>query len=78
MEKIRIKIQKDREVIQFEVAEYLHHEGDRCKFDVFKDGEFVVGLEPDAHEYLRICKNPGILNEEIIYLIADRIEALQL
>jgi len=78
MEKIRISIEKDREVMQFEVAEYLHHEGDRCKFDIFKNGEFVVGLEPDAHEYLRICKNPGILDEEVIYLIADKIEALQL
>ena len=78
MEKIKINIEKNHELLQFEVAEYLHHEGDRCKFDVFKDGQFVVGLEPDAHEYLRICKNPGVLNEEVIYLIADKIEAMQL
>lgn len=78
MEKIRINIEKDKEILQFEVAEYLHHNGDRCKFDVFQDGEFVAAFAPDAQDYLHICKNPGILQEELLYLIADKIEALHI
>jgi hypothetical protein len=78
MDKHRLSIEKDEQVFHFEVADYIHHEHERCKFEVFQNGEFVAGFEPDAHEYLKICKNPGILDEEILYLIADKIEALNL
>ena len=57
----------------FEVRDYLHHEEDRCKFEVFQDGKMLVSLEPDE-DSLRICKNPGRLDVETIHLIIDKIE----
>ncbi|MGZ3872424.1 MAG: hypothetical protein ACXVJD_05880 [Mucilaginibacter sp.] len=75
MEKFKISVSKDKEIFQFEVADYLHHEDGHCKFEVFQNGEFVAAFQPDSHEYLRICKNPGILDEEVLYLLADQIEA---
>lgn len=78
MEKFKIDVSQDKEIFHFEVLDYLHHEGEKCKFEVFMDGKLVAAFEPDAHEYLRICKNPGNLNEEILYMVADQIEASHL
>ena len=75
MDKFQISVIRDKETIDFEVLDYLHHEGERCKFEIFKNGEFIAGFEPDSHEYLRICKNPGMVEEELLYLIADKLEA---
>ena len=76
MDKTKLNIEQDGQLLTFEVAEYLHHEDETCKFEVFQHGTFVAGFEPDKHKYLRICKNPGILEEEILYLIADKLEGL--
>jgi len=78
MDKISINIEKDKQVLTFEVADYLHHESEHCKFEVFKNGEFVAGFEPDKQHYLHVCKNPGIVDEEILFLLADKIEAMNL
>ena len=78
MEKFTISISKDQEIHHFEVIDYPHHEGERCKFEVFQNGKYVAGFEPDAHEYLRICKNTGNLDNEVLYLLADQIEAYHL
>jgi hypothetical protein len=75
MEKFPVTISKDKDLHHFEVGEHPHHSGEGCKFRVFEDGVFVAAFEPDAHENLRICKNPGNLDEEILYLLADEIEA---
>jgi hypothetical protein len=78
MEKFKIDILKDNKTFHFEVADYLHHDGEQCKFEVFLDGNLVASFEPDAHEYLRVCKNPGNLDEEILHIVAHRIEASHL
>ena len=78
MEKFTINVSKDKEIYQFEVVDYPHHEGERCKFEVFRNGQYVAGFEPDAHEYLKICKNPGRLDPKVLYLLADQIEAYHL
>jgi hypothetical protein len=70
-----ITISKDKQVHHFEVGEYLHHDNTSCKFRVFEKGRFVASFEPDAHQYLHICQNPGKVDEAILYLLADRIEA---
>jgi hypothetical protein len=57
-------------VHHFEVGEYLHHEKDKCKYKVY-----VASFTPDAHDFLHICQNPGNVNEEILHLLADQIEA---
>jgi hypothetical protein len=30
---------------------------------------------PDDYNYLHICQNPGQLDEELLHLLADQIEA---
>lgn len=78
MEKFTISISRDKEIFHFEVVDYPHHEGERCKFEVYHDGKYVAGFEPDTHEYLKICKDAGSLDREVLYLLADQIEAYNL
>lgn len=78
MELFKIAVSKDEETFEFEVADYIHHEGEQCKFEIYRSGQMVAGFEPDSHQFLHICKNPGNINEEVLHLIADKIEALNL
>jgi hypothetical protein len=75
MENFTITISKDKEVHRFQVGEYPHHDEHRCRYRVFENGEFVASFEPDAQQYLHICQNPAGLDEEILYELADQIEA---
>jgi hypothetical protein len=75
MENYPITVSKNKEVHHFEVGEYLHHDEERCKFKVFENGVYVASFEPDAQEFLHICQNPGGLDEELLYILADQIEA---
>ena len=75
MENHTITISHDKEVHLFEVSEHPHHSGERCKYRVFENGAFVASFEPDAQQYLHICQNVAGLDEEILYLLADQIEA---
>jgi len=61
----------------FEVRDYIHHEKDKCKFEIHKSGQLILSLEPDG-DFLRVCKNPGELDEETIHLICDKIESYHL
>lgn len=74
MENYAITISKDKEVHHFEVGEYAHQEDTKCKFRVFENGVYVASFEPDAHDFLHICQNPGQLDEEVLHLLADEIE----
>ena len=78
MELFKIAIEKDKETLEFEVADFVHHEGEQCKFEVYREGRMVAGFEPDKQQFLHICQNPGNIDEEILHLIADKIEALNL
>jgi hypothetical protein len=70
-----ITISTDKQIHYFEVGEYPHHDEEHCKFKVFENGVYVASFEPDAQDFLHICQNPGDLDEEILYLLADEIEA---
>jgi hypothetical protein len=74
MENYAITISKDNEVRYFEVGEYAHHDDEKCKFRVFENGVYVASFEPDNHQFLHICQNPGEVNEELLHLLADQIE----
>jgi hypothetical protein len=76
MENYPITINRDKEVYHFEVGEYLHHNGESCKVKVYQLGKLVASFEPDAYNYLHICQNPGRLEEDLLHLLADQIEAL--
>lgn len=75
MEKFNISVSRGEEVFQFEV---LSLEKDSCEFEVYRDGVLVASFEPNEDEYIRICRNQGGLDEDIVYLIADKIEAYNL
>ena len=76
MDNYPITISHDKEVHHFEVSEHPHHDGERCKYRVFEYGEFVASFEPDAQNYLHICQNAAGLNEELLYELADQLEAV--
>ena len=76
MENFPITISKDKDVHHFQVSEHPHHDGERCKYRVFEGGSFVASFQPDAQNYLHICQNAAGMDEEILYLLADQIEAL--
>ncbi|WP_256007028.1 MULTISPECIES: hypothetical protein [Pedobacter] len=76
MENYPVTVSVDKEVHHFEVAEYPHHDGDRCKVKVYQDGKLVAGFEPDEYNFLHICQNPGGLDEELLHVLADRLDAL--
>jgi hypothetical protein len=75
MENYPITISKDKAIHHFEVGEYVHHDEDKCKYKVFENGAYVASFTPDEHDFLHICQNPGELDEELLYLLADQIEA---
>jgi hypothetical protein len=75
MEKFEISVAVDNTNQHFEVRDYMHHEGEQCKYEIFKDGEFVGSFEPDNHKILHICKNPGLVPENTLHLIADQLES---
>jgi hypothetical protein len=75
MENYPISISIDKQVHNFEVGEYLHHNGEGCKVKVFQKGALVASFEPDEYDNLHICQNPGKLQEALLHLLADQIEA---
>ncbi|MCJ8209157.1 hypothetical protein MUY27_05520 [Mucilaginibacter sp. RS28] len=76
MERFEITVVRDKEIMRFQVADYLHQEGEHCKFEVYNNGDFIASFQPDAHQFLHVCKNPGKLDEEVLHLIADQLELL--
>jgi hypothetical protein len=78
MEKFDIKIIKDKEELVFEVRDYLHHEDEKCTFDVYQNEQLVASFAPHPHETVTVCKNPGNLDKELVNLIAEKLEAHQL
>ncbi|WP_214071743.1 hypothetical protein [Mucilaginibacter sp. dw_454] len=74
MEKFEISVVVDHENQHFEVRDYMHHEDDKCKYEVFKDGQFIGSFEPDHHKILHVCQNPGVVSENVLNLIAEQLE----
>jgi len=75
MENYPITISLDEKVHHFEVGEFVHHVEDRCKYRVFENGAYVASFKTDDHDFLHICENPANIDEEILHLLADKIEA---
>jgi len=70
-----ITISLDKEVHHFEVGEYPHHDERKCRYRIYENGELVASFEPDAQQFLHVCQNMAGLKEEVLYLLADQIEA---
>ncbi|OOQ59678.1 hypothetical protein [Mucilaginibacter pedocola] len=75
MERHRLSIIKDEATYNFEIADYPHHSYGHCKFEVYQDGIFVTGFEPDEHLTLHICNDAGLVDPEVLSMLADEIEA---
>jgi hypothetical protein len=75
MENFPITVSHEKEMHHFEVSEHPHPDGERCKYRVFEHGSFVASFQPDAQNYLHICQNAAGIDEELLYLLADQIEA---
>ncbi|WP_419700963.1 hypothetical protein [Mucilaginibacter sp. NFX135] len=75
MENYPITISTNKKVHHFEVGEYVHYHDEKCKFRVFENGVYVASFEPDDHQFLHICQNPGRVDEHVLHLLADQIEA---
>ncbi|HEY9532936.1 MAG TPA: hypothetical protein VIQ77_00290 [Mucilaginibacter sp.] len=78
MEKFEISVAIGTENQHFEIRDYMHHEDDKCKYEVFKEGKFIGSFEPDNHKILHICQNPGIVPEEVLNLICDQLESYRI
>ncbi|MDB5010682.1 MAG: hypothetical protein JWQ06_1471 [Mucilaginibacter sp.] len=75
MEKFEISVAWNNENHHFEVRDYMHHDDKKCKYEVFKEGQFVVSFEPGAHNFLHICKNTGLIKEGLLDLVAEKLES---
>ena len=77
MEQFALEIIEDSDILSFDVVDYAHHEEEnRCKFEVLHKGKFIASFEPDSRGFLHICKNTGDVDEEILHLIADKLEIM--
>lgn len=77
MDRFQLEILREEEQLKFEVIDYLlQDEGDHCKFEIFRDGKMVASFEPDNRGMLHICKNCGVVDEQTLHLIADKLERL--
>jgi len=75
MENNKITITHNKAVHHFQVADYPHHNKRHCKYKVFENGVNVASFEPDTQQCLHICQNPGGLDNMLLNLLADKIEA---
>ena len=78
MELFEISVTFNNEPQHFEVRDYMHHDGENCKFEVYRNGIFLASFEPGPHKHLHICKDAGIEKEDLLNLIADEIESYNL
>jgi hypothetical protein len=78
MELFEISVSYNNKPHHFEVRDYMHHDGESCKFEVFKEGVFIVSFEPGPHKRLHICRDGAVEAEELLDLIADELESFNI
>ncbi|MHA4895221.1 hypothetical protein ACXZ1K_10735 [Pedobacter sp. PWIIR3] len=59
----------------FQVIQYPHHASGGCQYKIYQNGDFVASLEPDAQDFLHVCKNPAAIDLEVLHLLAEQIQA---
>jgi len=74
MEKFEISVKTADGTRHFEIKDYMHHDGESCKYEVFENGQFIGSFKPDGHHHLHICKNAGILKPEVLHTIGEQLE----
>jgi len=74
METFEISVNVNGQNNHYEIRDYMHHEGEQCKYEIYKQGVFIVSFQPGPHKHLHICKNAGVEEEEVLNKIADQLE----
>jgi len=74
MELFEISVSYNDQNHHFEIRDYMHHDGEQCKFELYKQGIFIASFEPGPHKHLHICKNAGVEREEVLDMVADALE----
>ena len=75
MENYTVTITHNKVVHHFEIADHPHHNEQHCKYKVFENGSYVASFEPGPQYSLHVCGNPGQLDNKLINLLAEKIEA---
>ena len=70
-----VTVSREKEMFLFKVAEYFDPKEQHTKFEVFLGGRQVVSFEPDRDQATWKCVNTGKLEDELIYLLLDKLEA---
>lgn len=78
MDRIHIEILKGGQTLSYEVVDYMHHENDHCKFEVFSGEKLLASFEPDKYGHLHLCKNPGNVDKVVLHEIAEKLESYNL
>ena len=74
MDRFTIDVNNDGATYTFDIVDFALDEDYRCKFEVYKDDQFIASFEPDSRGFLHICKNTGRVDEPMLHLIADKLE----
>ena len=74
MEEFEVSLTAGNAVHHFEIKDYMHHDGDLCKYEIYQGGRFIASLEPDAHRELHICKDAGVVSRDLLFKLADELE----
>lgn len=76
MDNFTIEIPENSGLTRYKVVDYpFNDEDNHCKFEVFRNEALVASFEPDRRGFLQVCKNPGNLDENILDLLAEKIES---
>ena len=78
MDRIDIEIERTGQIFNYQVVDYIHHEHDHCKFELFSGEKLLASFEPDKYGHLHVCKNPGNVEKEILHEIAEKLESYNL
>jgi len=74
MDRIKIEVLWNDKVLSFEAVDYVHHDHDHCKFEIFNGEQLLASFEPDKYGHLHICMNPGNLEKDVLHEIAEKLE----
>ncbi len=74
MEKFEISFKTNKGIRHFEVKDYMHHDANSCKYEVFENGRFVASFEPDSYKHLHVCQEAGILQGNMLDVLATELE----
>ncbi len=74
MEKFEISVKTPAGQRHFQIKDYMHHDTDMCKYEVFENGQYIGSFEPDHHRHLHVCKDAGVLKQDLLDQIATELE----